>query len=33
MKGFGYAFRLADGRDYPDPASRGQPEGVHRPSA
>ena len=28
-----YCFKLADGREYPDPASRWQPEGVHRPSA
>ena len=28
-----YAYRLADGREYPDPASRWQPDGVHRPSA
>ncbi len=26
-------YRLADGREYPDPASRWQPSGVHRPSA
>jgi maltooligosyltrehalose trehalohydrolase len=32
-EGLRYAFRLADERDYPDPASRWQPEGVHRPSA
>jgi maltooligosyltrehalose trehalohydrolase len=32
-EGLRYAFRLADGRDYPDPASRWQPDGVHRPSA
>ena len=31
--GLRYAFKLADGRDYPDPASRSQPDGVHRPSA
>src|SRR5579863_3222718 len=28
-----YAFRLADGHERPDPASRWQPEGVHEPSA
>ncbi|HEY4310031.1 MAG TPA: malto-oligosyltrehalose trehalohydrolase [Pirellulales bacterium] len=29
-----YAYRLAgDGREYPDPFSRWQPEGVHQPSA
>ena len=28
-----YALRLPDGHDYPDPASRWQPDGVHRPSA
>ena len=32
-EGLRYAFKLADGREYPDPASRWQPEGVHRPSA
>ena len=32
-EGLPYAFKLADGRDYPDPASRWQPDGVHRPSA
>jgi maltooligosyltrehalose trehalohydrolase len=32
-EGLRYAFELADGREYPDPASRWQPEGVHRPSA
>ena len=32
-EGLRYAYRLADGREYPDPASRWQPEGVHRPSA
>jgi maltooligosyltrehalose trehalohydrolase len=32
-EGLQYAFRLADGREYPDPASRWQPDGVHRPSA
>ena len=32
-EGFSYAFKLADGHDYPDPASRWQPNGVHRPSA
>jgi maltooligosyltrehalose trehalohydrolase len=28
-----YLFRLPDGREFPDPASRYQPEGVHGPSA
>jgi maltooligosyltrehalose trehalohydrolase len=28
-----YAYRLDDGQAYPDPASRWQPQGVHRPSA
>jgi maltooligosyltrehalose trehalohydrolase len=28
-EGLRYAYRLADGRDYPDPASRWQPDGVH----
>ena len=32
-EGLRYAYKLPDGRDYPDPASRWQPEGVHRPSA
>ncbi len=32
-EGLRYALKLADGRDYPDPASRWQPDGVHRPSA
>jgi maltooligosyltrehalose trehalohydrolase len=32
-EGLRYGFQLADGREYPDPASRWQPEGVHRPSA
>jgi len=32
-EGLRYALKLADGREYPDPASRWQPEGVHRPSA
>jgi len=32
-EGLRYAYQLADGREYPDPASRWQPEGVHRPSA
>jgi maltooligosyltrehalose trehalohydrolase len=27
-----YLYRLADGREYPDPASRYQPDGVHGPS-
>jgi maltooligosyltrehalose trehalohydrolase len=33
QEGLRYAYKPADGRDYPDPASRWQPEGVHRPSA
>jgi maltooligosyltrehalose trehalohydrolase len=28
-----YLYRLEDGRELPDPASRFQPEGVHKPSA
>jgi maltooligosyltrehalose trehalohydrolase len=32
-EGLTYDYRLADGREYPDPASRWQPQGVHRPSA
>ena len=28
-----YVYRLDDSKEYPDPASRFQPEGVHRPSA
>jgi maltooligosyltrehalose trehalohydrolase len=32
-EGLRYAFKLADGREYPDPASRWQPDGVHRYSA
>ncbi len=32
-EGLRYAFKPADGREYPDPASRWQPDGVHRPSA
>ena len=32
-EGLRYAYRLADGREYPDPASRWQPDGVHRYSA
>ena len=31
--GLRYAFQLPDGRELPDPASRWQPEGVHKPSA
>jgi maltooligosyltrehalose trehalohydrolase len=31
--GLRYLFRLADGREYPDPASRWQPDGVHKASA
>lgn len=32
-EGFRYAFKLPDGKRYPDPASRWQPEGAHGPSA
>jgi maltooligosyltrehalose trehalohydrolase len=32
-EGLRYAYRLDDGPEYPDPASRWQPDGVHRPSA
>lgn len=32
-EGARYAYRLADGRELPDPASRWQPDGVHAPSA
>ncbi len=32
-EGLLYAYRLADGREYPDPATRWQPNGVHRSSA
>ena len=32
-EGLRYAYQLADGREYPDPASRWQPEGVHAASA
>ena len=32
-EGFRYAFKLSDGQEFPDPASRWQPDGVHRPSA
>ena len=28
-----YLYRLPDGMELPDPASRWQPDGVHRPSA
>jgi maltooligosyltrehalose trehalohydrolase len=28
-----YVFRMPDGREFPDPASRFQPEGVHGPSS
>ena len=28
-----YFYKLSDGGEYPDPASRWQPDGVHRPSA
>ena len=31
--GLRYAYLLDDGREYPDPAARWQPDGVHRPSA
>ncbi len=33
VEGLRYAFRFPDGSEYPDPASRWQPDGVHRPSA
>jgi len=32
-EGLLYSFELADSHQYPDPASRWQPNGVHRPSA
>ena len=32
-EGLRYAYRLDDGGEYPDPATRWQPDGVHRPSA
>jgi maltooligosyltrehalose trehalohydrolase len=32
-EGARYVFRMPDGREFPDPASRFQPDGVHRPSA
>ena len=32
-EGLPYVYRLADGGEYPDPASRWQPQGVHKPSA
>lgn len=32
-EGLRYSYKLADGREYPDPASRWQPDGVHSPSA
>lgn len=32
-EGLRYCFKLADGREYPDPASRWQPDGVHAASA
>jgi maltooligosyltrehalose trehalohydrolase len=32
-EGTRYAYKLGDAGEYPDPASRFQPEGVHRPSA
>ncbi|NLY00998.1 MAG: malto-oligosyltrehalose trehalohydrolase [Rhodopirellula sp.] len=31
--GLRYAYKLKDGGEYPDPVSRWQPEGLHRPSA
>jgi maltooligosyltrehalose trehalohydrolase len=33
QEGARYAFRMPDGREFPDPASRFQPDGVHAPSA
>jgi maltooligosyltrehalose trehalohydrolase len=33
VEGLRYALKLPDGQEYPDPASRWQPDGVHRPSA
>jgi maltooligosyltrehalose trehalohydrolase len=32
-EGLPYTFKLSDGQEFPDPASRWQPDGVHRPSA
>jgi maltooligosyltrehalose trehalohydrolase len=32
-EGTRYMFRMPEGHNFPDPASRFQPEGVHRPSA
>ena len=32
-EGLRYLYQLTDGKEYPDPASRWQPEGVHRASA
>jgi maltooligosyltrehalose trehalohydrolase len=32
-EGLRYRYRLADGKEYPDPASRWQPDGVHGDSA
>lgn len=32
-EGTRYAYKLSDGQNYPDPASRWQPDGVHKPSA
>jgi maltooligosyltrehalose trehalohydrolase len=32
-EGLRYKYKLADGREYPDPASRWQPDGVHEASA
>jgi maltooligosyltrehalose trehalohydrolase len=31
--GLRYAYHLGEGREWPDPAARWQPDGVHRPSA
>jgi maltooligosyltrehalose trehalohydrolase len=33
VDGASYMFQMPDGRNFPDPASRHQPEGVHRASA
>jgi maltooligosyltrehalose trehalohydrolase len=33
LPGTRYLYRFPDGRQWPDPASRFQPEGVHKPSA
>src|ERR1700728_394255 len=32
-EGARYTFRMPDGREFPDPAARSQPDGVHSPSA